>query len=36
MTDNEAQAAPTERIVSSIRDAEEQQYEAGLRPAHAG
>ena len=32
MTDHEARPAATERIVTPMRDAEELQYEAGLRP----
>ena len=32
MTDQEPQPASTERIVTPLRDAEELQYEAGLRP----
>ena len=32
MTEHEARPASTDRIVSSVRDDEEQQYEAGLRP----
>ncbi len=32
MTDQEPQPAATERIVTPLRDAEELQYEAGLRP----
>ena len=32
MIDQEAPKVTTERIVSSVRDDEEQQYEAGLRP----